>query len=168
MIKPFLNQVTHDKISVYGFDKAEWTAALLQDIDADQLPAFYGGTMVDPDGNTKCPSKVNTQLSIPIFYSSSILASLIGVYLVMHGDRASAGVSFGISEGISHIDSSIGIIKDIAEKLRTKDWKLSGMLSALSNSFNKGKSKLEGIGLNIADTIKGSFAPDYSLNYAKL
>ena len=72
MIKPFLNQVTHDKISVYGFDKAEWTAALLQDIDADQLPAFYGGTMVDPDGNTKCPSKVNAQLSIPIFNTSSI------------------------------------------------------------------------------------------------
>ena len=28
--------------------------------------------MIDPDGNTKCPSKVNAQLSIPIFNTSSI------------------------------------------------------------------------------------------------
>jgi hypothetical protein len=36
----------------------EWQAALLQEIDADQLPLFYGGTLTDPDGNGKCPSKV--------------------------------------------------------------------------------------------------------------
>ena len=46
LMKPFLHQVTIDKIGVYGFDKAEWKAALLEEIDADQLPAYYGGTMV--------------------------------------------------------------------------------------------------------------------------
>ncbi len=73
MIKPFLNQVTNDKISVYGFDKAEWAAALLHEIDADQLPAFYGGTMTDPDGNEKCPSKVNIRISFLIFKSSNLI-----------------------------------------------------------------------------------------------
>ena len=58
MVKPFLNQVTLDKINVFGFDKNEWSAALLKDIDADQLPMHYGGTITDPDGNPKCPSKV--------------------------------------------------------------------------------------------------------------
>jgi hypothetical protein len=58
MVKPFLNQVTLDKINVFGFDKNEWSAALLKDIDADQLPMHYGGTMIDADGDPKCPSKV--------------------------------------------------------------------------------------------------------------
>ena len=59
MVKPFLPQVTLDKINVFGCDKNVWSAALLKDIDADQLPMHYGGTIIDPDGNPKCPSKVN-------------------------------------------------------------------------------------------------------------
>jgi hypothetical protein len=57
-VKPFLNQVTLDKISVFGFDKNEWSEALLKEVDADQLPVYYGGTMMDADGDPKCPSKV--------------------------------------------------------------------------------------------------------------
>jgi hypothetical protein len=45
MVKPFLHQITLEKISVFGFDKKEWSAALLKEIDADQLPVQYGGTM---------------------------------------------------------------------------------------------------------------------------
>ena len=59
MVKPLMTQVTLDKLKVYGNDRAEWTAALLEEIDADQLPAHYGGTMTDPDGDPKCPSKVS-------------------------------------------------------------------------------------------------------------
>jgi hypothetical protein len=66
MVKPFLHQVTLDKISVYGFDKNEWSAALLKEIDADQLPAYYGGTMVDENGDPKCSSKVRKKrISFP-------------------------------------------------------------------------------------------------------
>lgn len=46
MVKPFLHQITLEKISVFGFDKKEWSAALLKEIDADQLPVQYGGTMI--------------------------------------------------------------------------------------------------------------------------
>ena len=63
MVKPFLHQVTLDKISVYGFDKNEWSAALLKEINADQLPVCYGGTMVDEGGDPKCSSKVRKQHS---------------------------------------------------------------------------------------------------------
>ena len=59
LIKPFLHQVTIDKVHIYGTNTEEWKAALLEEIDADQLPAYYGGTLTDPDGDPRCPSKVN-------------------------------------------------------------------------------------------------------------
>ena len=49
MVKPCLNPVTLEKISVLGFDRKEWSAALLKEIDADQLPLRFGGTMKDSD-----------------------------------------------------------------------------------------------------------------------
>jgi hypothetical protein len=57
-MKPFMHQATIDKMKIFGSDKEEWAAALLEDIEADNLPLHYGGTMVDPDGDPKCPSKV--------------------------------------------------------------------------------------------------------------
>ncbi len=57
-MKPFMHQATIDKMRIFGFNKEEWTAAILEEIEADQIPAYYGGTMVDPDGDPKCPSKV--------------------------------------------------------------------------------------------------------------
>ena len=61
MIRPLLTQVTLDKVRLFGEDRNEWTSALLEEIDADQLPVHYGGTMTDPDGDPKCPSKVSIQ-----------------------------------------------------------------------------------------------------------
>lgn len=58
MVKPFLHATDIPKIKIYGSDRNEWTSVLLEDIEADQLAAYYGGTMTDPDGNPKCPSKV--------------------------------------------------------------------------------------------------------------
>jgi len=36
----------------------EWKSALLQEIDADQLPVCYGGAISDPIGDPKSPIKV--------------------------------------------------------------------------------------------------------------
>ena len=58
VVRPLLPQVTLDKIRIFGCERDQWVASLLEDIDADQLPVFYGGTMTDPDGDPKCPSKV--------------------------------------------------------------------------------------------------------------
>ncbi len=70
LMKPFMHQVTIDKVGVYGFDKNEWKAALLEEIEADQLPAYYGGTLTDPDGDPKCPSKVFSQAYFLIISSA--------------------------------------------------------------------------------------------------
>jgi len=58
MVKPLLSQTTLNKIRIFGSNRSEWEAALLEEIDADQIPAFYGGTMTDPDGNPMCLTKV--------------------------------------------------------------------------------------------------------------
>ena len=71
-MRPFMHQNTLDKVRIFGTNKEEWTAALLEEIDADNLPLHYGGTMVDPDGDPKCPSKVRF-LDVSI---SSVLTSL--------------------------------------------------------------------------------------------
>ncbi|EFX85378.1 hypothetical protein DAPPUDRAFT_222627 [Daphnia pulex] len=68
MVKPFLHPVTLDKISVFGFDKSEWSAALLKEIDADQLPVHFGGTMTDSKGDPKCSSLISLGGEVPQSY----------------------------------------------------------------------------------------------------
>ena len=58
LIKPFLNEATKKKISIYGSDKSQW-GPILDAIDAEELPVSYGGTMTDPDGNPHCITKVS-------------------------------------------------------------------------------------------------------------
>lgn len=58
MIKPFLGQATIGKIRIFGYDSKAWKAALLEEIEANQLPVHYGGSMTDPDGNPMCLTKV--------------------------------------------------------------------------------------------------------------
>jgi hypothetical protein len=53
-----LSHATQDKMRVFGSDRSEWEAALLEEIHADQIPAYYGGSMTDPDGNPMCLTKV--------------------------------------------------------------------------------------------------------------
>lgn len=58
ILKPFMDERTVNKILIYGYESEVWKRALLSEINADQLPACYGGTMVDPDGNPYCATKV--------------------------------------------------------------------------------------------------------------
>jgi len=50
LFKAFMSQLTIDKIQVYGTDDA-WRSALLEEVDADQLPPLYGGTRRGNGGN---------------------------------------------------------------------------------------------------------------------
>lgn len=68
LIKPFFSQETLNKFAVYGSNKKEWQAALLKEIEADQLPVHYGGTMADPDGNPLCTSKICMGGQVPTHY----------------------------------------------------------------------------------------------------
>lgn len=60
MIKPFLHERTKNKIEVFAHDKKQWAEAMLKEIDAEELPVYYGGKMTDPDGNEHCLTKVTT------------------------------------------------------------------------------------------------------------
>lgn len=59
VIKNFLNEYTLSKIQIIKADPNKWKPALLELIDRNQLPVHYGGTITDPDGNPRCPSKIN-------------------------------------------------------------------------------------------------------------
>ena len=41
------------------FATENWQDQVYSDIDRDQLPVYWGGTMTDPDGDPACSSKVN-------------------------------------------------------------------------------------------------------------
>lgn len=58
ILRPLVSEKTANKVVIYSHDAEEWKKALLEEIDADQLPQCYGGTMTDPDGNPNCITKV--------------------------------------------------------------------------------------------------------------
>lgn len=58
MVKPFLHRVDVPKFKIFGSDQIDWAPAVLEEIEADQLFAYYGGTQTDSDGDPKCLSKV--------------------------------------------------------------------------------------------------------------
>ncbi|XP_006069880.1 SEC14-like protein 3 isoform X3 [Bubalus bubalis] len=62
LMKPFLSEDTRRKIVVLG---SNWKEGLLKLISPEQLPAQFGGTLTDPDGNPKCLTKINYGGEIP-------------------------------------------------------------------------------------------------------
>ncbi|KAG0712931.1 SEC14-like protein 2 [Chionoecetes opilio] len=69
LIKPFLHEVTLKKIKIFG--TGGWKEALLQDIDREQLPQHWGGTLTDPDGDPKCPSQARGEVPKKYYLSLS-------------------------------------------------------------------------------------------------
>ncbi|XP_073985100.1 SEC14-like protein 2 isoform X2 [Rhodnius prolixus] len=65
VVKNFLNDYTLSKIHIYKSEPNKWKPILLSQIEEDQLPVIYGGTMCDPDGNPSCPSKIKLGGKIP-------------------------------------------------------------------------------------------------------
>ncbi|KFU95667.1 SEC14-like 2, partial [Chaetura pelagica] len=65
LVKHFLSEDTRKKVVVLG---SNWKEVLQQYIDPEQIPVEYGGTMTDPDGNPKCPSKINYGGDVPQSY----------------------------------------------------------------------------------------------------
>ncbi|CAJ1069387.1 SEC14-like protein 2 isoform X2 [Xyrichtys novacula] len=65
LIKHFLSEITRQKIHILG---ANWQDVLLKYIDAEQLPAIYGGKMTDPDGDPRCRTRINHVGPVPTSY----------------------------------------------------------------------------------------------------
>lgn len=64
MVKPVVPRIDLERILIYGVDRNEWTSRLLDEMEADQVFAYYGGTQTDPDGNLKCLTKVNARINL--------------------------------------------------------------------------------------------------------
>uniref|UniRef100_A0A3Q2UEP4 SEC14-like lipid binding 8 n=1 Tax=Fundulus heteroclitus TaxID=8078 RepID=A0A3Q2UEP4_FUNHE len=58
LVKHFLSENTRQKIYILG---ANWQEVLLKYIDAEELPAIYGGKLTDPDGDPRCRTRVSQQ-----------------------------------------------------------------------------------------------------------
>nr|XP_020852307.1 SEC14-like protein 2 isoform X3 [Phascolarctos cinereus] len=65
LVKPFISEETRKKILVLG---ANWKEDLQKLIHPDQLPAEYGGTLTDPDGNPKYLTKIKYGGVVPKRY----------------------------------------------------------------------------------------------------
>ncbi|ELW66536.1 RING finger protein 215 [Tupaia chinensis] len=66
LMKPFLSEDTRRKIVVLGNN---WKEGLLKLISPEELPAQFGGTLTDPDGNPKCLTKmdiVDAEQEVPV------------------------------------------------------------------------------------------------------
>lgn len=48
----------HDCSLAINYSVDDWKEKILEHIDADQLPVYWGGTMTGEDGDPKCSSKV--------------------------------------------------------------------------------------------------------------
>ena len=52
LMKGFLHPLTVEKVRIFSTNKDEWQAAILEEIEADQIPEMYGGTLKNPkDGD---------------------------------------------------------------------------------------------------------------------
>lgn len=65
LIKHFLCEETRRKIVILGSD---WKDMLRKNIDPEQLPAVYGGSLTDPDGDPRCRTMINYGGTVPKSY----------------------------------------------------------------------------------------------------
>ncbi|XP_055017784.1 SEC14-like protein 2 isoform X2 [Boleophthalmus pectinirostris] len=65
LVKHFLSENTRHKIHILG---ANWQEVLLKYIDVEELPAIYGGTRTDPDGDPRCRTWINHVGPVPRSY----------------------------------------------------------------------------------------------------
>nr|XP_020450733.1 SEC14-like protein 2 [Monopterus albus] len=65
LVKHFLCENTRLKICILG---ANWQEVLLKYIDAEELPAIYGGKLTDPDGDPRCRTRINHVGPVPSSY----------------------------------------------------------------------------------------------------
>ncbi|KDR20081.1 SEC14-like protein 2 isoform X2 [Zootermopsis nevadensis] len=68
VVKNFLNEYTLQKIQIIASDPRKWQPLLLKLIESDQLPAHFGGTQTDPDGNPRYTTEIHQGGKIPKSY----------------------------------------------------------------------------------------------------
>lgn len=71
IVRKFLDEYTISKIQIYNNNRKKWLPEVLKRVDPENLPAHFGGTLKDSDGNPKCHEKICWGGKIPKeFYTS--------------------------------------------------------------------------------------------------
>jgi len=107
LVTPFFHHNLVEQIRMYGYNKEEWQAALLEEIEADQLPAYYGGTLTDPDGDERCLSKWNMGGKVPRSYYLSNTMPIPKEKMQMINIRPGAGGRKKLKINVDVINSII-------------------------------------------------------------
>ncbi|XP_045532260.1 SEC14-like protein 2 [Pieris brassicae] len=68
VVKKFMHEYTISKIRIFGTDPKKYQPQIFAIIDKDRLPAHYGGTLVDENGDPKCSSMVKPGGKVPKTY----------------------------------------------------------------------------------------------------
>ncbi|RVE43239.1 hypothetical protein evm_012119 [Chilo suppressalis] len=68
VVKKFMHEYTISKIKIYGTDSKKWKAQVLTMVEADQLPVYYGGSVVDDNGDPRCQLIVKPGGKVPKCY----------------------------------------------------------------------------------------------------
>lgn len=71
IVKRFLDEYTLGKILIFKHDSKKWLPKMLEQVDASQIPKYFGGTQTDEDGDPKCMHKV-TNYNKNAFLSCSL------------------------------------------------------------------------------------------------
>lgn len=111
LVRPFLSEATANKLHLYG--REGWKEDLLAEIPADQLPVFWGGTMTDPDGNTRCPSVVVDGGEVPQKYYRSFSKPSGGCITAFQEDVGHGTLSaFMVVDRQSSLDVPVKVDKE--------------------------------------------------------
>ncbi|VVC88847.1 unnamed protein product [Leptidea sinapis] len=68
VVKKFMHEYTISKIKIYGTDPKKYQPHILAIIGKDQLPAHFGGNLVDENGDPRCSSMVKPGGKVPKSY----------------------------------------------------------------------------------------------------
>lgn len=63
LIRPFLSERTASKVHIFSGDG--WQKVLLDYVDPGELPAHWGGTIVDPEGGARCTHVIGPGGDLP-------------------------------------------------------------------------------------------------------
>ncbi|VDP02110.1 unnamed protein product [Soboliphyme baturini] len=100
-----LPQLTSMPICILGKD---WHKELLKFVEADQLPKYWGGNMVDENGDERCSSKIQYPLSekIPkkLYWKSQISGDYFNDYQIL---SVSAGAKTNLTFHVKEADVTI-------------------------------------------------------------
>ncbi|TGZ64022.1 hypothetical protein CRM22_006567 [Opisthorchis felineus] len=110
-VKPLLSKATQEKVQVLDSNYPE---TLLRHCDAESLPAVYGGSLIDPDGDPRCPSRICWAGPVPDSYMNQSKQPLAPPPVIRVAlSRSASAQSLGSSEQFSVIEVARGGQRDI-------------------------------------------------------